>query len=131
MFGSTFTIHVEDMDLYGINVILHGFGKFWYCVAPEHGYKLEKLLNEKIWPEVKTQYKDCPNWLRHKTCLIDPTVLEKHGIPVTRMIQQKNEMIIVAPYAYHYGFNLGWNVAEAINFGSPSWIEFKPQMWLL
>ena len=40
------------------------------------------------------------------------------------MIQQKNEMIIVAPYAYHYGFNLGWNVAEAINFGSPSWIEF-------
>ena len=124
MFGSTFTIHVEDMDLYGINVILHGFGKFWYCVAPEHGYKLEKLLNEKIWPEVKTQYKDCPNWLRHKTCLIDPTVLEKHGIPVTRMIQQKNEMIIVAPYAYHYGFNLGWNVAEAINFGSPSWIEF-------
>ena len=33
--GSSFTWHVEDMDLYSINILETGAAKVWYCVPPE------------------------------------------------------------------------------------------------
>ena len=62
--------------------------------------------------------------MRHKTCIISPKVLEKHNIPYNKLVQKAREIIIVFPYAYHSGFNHGFNIAEAINFASPRWIEY-------
>ena len=33
-------------------------------------------------------------------------------------------LFLVLPYAYHCGFNLGYNIAEAVNFGTIDWIPF-------
>ena len=33
--GSSFTWHVEDMDLYSINFLERGAPKVWYCVPPQ------------------------------------------------------------------------------------------------
>ena len=43
MWKSTFSWHIEDMDLYGVNYLHYGAPKSWYCVPPEHAHKLEQV----------------------------------------------------------------------------------------
>ena len=97
-----------------------GAPKSWYCVPPKYGHLLEKLAKE-VFSETSTL---CTNFMRHKTCIISPKVLEKHNIPYNKLVQKAREIIIVFPYAHHSGFNHGFNIAEAINFASPRWIEY-------
>jgi hypothetical protein len=66
----------------------------------------------------------CPAFLRHKMTLIDPSVLAKQSIPFSKMTQHKGEFIITFPYAYHAGFNYGFNCAESTNFALERWIEY-------
>jgi jumonji domain-containing protein 2 len=40
------------------------------------------------------------------------------------MIQYPGEAMVTFPGAYHFGFNAGFNIAEATNFGVPEWIPF-------
>ena len=119
MWRSTFSWHIEDMDLYGINYHHYGAPKSWYCVPPEHGYKLE-LVARELFPEWANI---CFNFLRHKVCMISPELLARRGVKVHKVVQEERDLIIVFPHAYHAGFNHGFNIAEASNFGSPRWVE--------
>eukprot|EP00090_Calanus_glacialis_P045654 TRINITY_DN8622_c0_g1_i1.p1 TRINITY_DN8622_c0_g1~~TRINITY_DN8622_c0_g1_i1.p1 ORF type:complete len:637 (-),score=114.05 TRINITY_DN8622_c0_g1_i1:324-2234(-) len=119
MWKATFSWHIEDMDLYGINFLHYGAPKTWYCVPPKHGYKLEKAA-QSLFPEWG---KHCYNFLRHKVCMISPRLLAQRGIKVQKMVQEERDIIIVFPHAYHSGFNHGFNIAEASNFGTPRWID--------
>ena len=56
--------------------------------------------------------------------IISPSVLAKHSIPWTKVTQHENEFIVTFPYAYHAGFNYGFNCAESTNFASERWIEY-------
>ena len=62
--------------------------------------------------------------MRHKTCLLNPKILDKFGVPYQKLVQEEREMIIVFPYSYHSGFNHGFNIAESTNFAMERWIEF-------
>ena len=66
----------------------------------------------------------CHNLLRHKSVIIQPELLEANGIKVTRLVQEEREAVVVFPFAYHQGFNHGFNMAEAVNFGSRRWVEY-------
>lgn len=120
MWKATFSWHVEDMDLYGINFLHKGDPKTWYCVPPKYGYLLERAARE-LFPHVASW---CSNFMRHKTCLIAPRLLVALGVPFQKMVQEERDMIIVFPYAYHAGFNHGFNIAESTNFASERWIEY-------
>ena len=120
MWGATFSWHVEDMDLYGINFIHHGAPKTWYCVPPRFGYLLEEAA-KRLFPNISSR---CSNFMRHKTCLISPMLLKELGIPFQKVVQEERDMIVVFPYAYHAGFNHGFNIAESTNFGTERWIEY-------
>uniref|UniRef100_A0A8C5EX70 [histone H3]-trimethyl-L-lysine(9) demethylase n=1 Tax=Gouania willdenowi TaxID=441366 RepID=A0A8C5EX70_GOUWI len=125
-FGSwktTFPWHTEDMDLYSINYLHFGEPKSWYAVSSEHGKSLEHLAKD-FFPE---SAKNCEAFLRHKMALISPSILEKHGIPFEKITQNAGEFMITFPYAYHAGFNHGFNCAEATNFASERWIEYGKQ----
>jgi len=121
MWKATFVWHVEDMDLYGINFVHHGAPKTWYCVPPQYGHLLEDAVRH-LYPRESTSL--CTGYMRHKLCLISPEVLDKLGVPTVRVVQEAGEIVIVFPYAYHAGFNHGFNIAESTNFASERWIEY-------
>jgi len=120
MWKATFSWHVEDMDLHSINYLHYGAPKTWYVVPPKYGHLMEKAARE-LFPNVASW---CSNFMRHKTCLISPQQLDKYGIPYTKVVQPERCAIIVFPYAYHSGFNHGFNIAESTNFALERWIEY-------
>ena len=40
------------------------------------------------------------------------------------MIQEPGHFVITGPAVFHQGYNEGYNIAEAVNFGIPSWKPF-------
>ena len=118
MWRSLFGWHKEDVDLYSINYLHHGKPKFWYSVDLDSNEAFEKLANTHF----KDLYRECPEFLRHKTTLIEPKILLANGIKMHKVVQHEREFVIARAKAYHSGFNSGFNIAEAVNFALPDWI---------
>jgi len=121
MWKSMFAWHTEDMDLYSINYLHFGKPKRWYAIPPSKGEKFERVA-ATYFPALR---KDCKAFIRHKTTMINPYVLAKQdGITVNTCVQEAGQFMITFPYAYHSGFNHGFNCAEAVNFAQPDWIDY-------
>ncbi|KAK3281149.1 hypothetical protein CYMTET_11049 [Cymbomonas tetramitiformis] len=120
---STFAWHTEDIDLYSVNYLHYGRSKSWFCIAPEHRKRFECVV-EGLMPDL---FRKCPEFLRHKEILVSPSLLQKHNIPVHRVIQHEREFVINFPGAYHAGFNIGFNCAESTNFGTRRWVDIGRQ----
>eukprot|EP00163_Fabomonas_tropica_P002848 TRINITY_DN1228_c0_g3_i1.p1 TRINITY_DN1228_c0_g3~~TRINITY_DN1228_c0_g3_i1.p1 ORF type:complete len:364 (-),score=77.94 TRINITY_DN1228_c0_g3_i1:403-1494(-) len=117
---SYFSWHKEDLDLASINYLHFGEPKQWYGLAPADGGLLEDLVSHIL----PSDFKKCPDFLRHKTVLADPElVTAETGATVVSLVQQPGEYIITVPGAYHSGFNTGFNCAEAVNFVTQDWLE--------
>ncbi|XP_076871258.1 lysine-specific demethylase 4A [Brachyhypopomus gauderio] len=126
MWKTTFAWHTEDMDLYSINYLHFGEPKSWYVVPPEHGKRLERLA-KGFFPG---SAQSCEAFLRHKMTLISPSILRKYGIPLQKVIQEAGEFMVTFPFAYHAGFNHGFNCAESTNFATQRWIDYGKQATL-
>ena len=75
-----------------------------------------------VWPN---DAKNCDQFLRHKTYLISPQLLQsQYNIRVNRLVHHEGEFVITFPYGYHSGYNLGYNCAESVNFATESWLEY-------
>ena len=121
MWKATFAWHLEDVDLYSINYIHFGAPKQWYSISQEDARKFEKAMKQ-VWP---MDAKNCDQFLRHKTYLISPDVLQKqYGVKVNKLVHYEGEFVITFPYGYHSGYNVGYNCAESVNFATESWLEF-------
>ncbi|EME48296.1 hypothetical protein DOTSEDRAFT_51495 [Dothistroma septosporum NZE10] len=121
MWKATFAWHLEDVDLYSINYIHFGAPKQWYSISQEDARKFERAMKQ-IWP---VDAKNCDQFLRHKTYLISPDVLQKqYGVKVNKLVHYEGEFVITFPYGYHSGYNIGYNCAESVNFATESWLEF-------
>lgn len=62
--------------------------------------------------------------MRHKTFLINPSILLNKKIKIHKVLQKPGEFIITLGKCYHAGFNMGYNCAEAVNFANRNWIRF-------
>lgn len=71
---SSFGFHLEDGNLSSINFNHSGTPKMWYIKPKEERQKLEKFC-KKITKKV-----NCDFYLRHKTIMIPPSVLQKNNI---------------------------------------------------
>ena len=116
---SLFGWHKEDLDLYSINFLHSGAPKFWYTVDLNSNKDFEDLAKRKF----SESFRECPEFLRHKTTLIDPTTLIKNGVKLRKIVQKPREFVIARAAAYHAGFNSGFNIAEAVNFAMPAWLD--------
>lgn len=119
LWKATFSWHLEDQDLHSINYIHFGAPKQWYSISQSQHQKFYKVMSD-IFAE---DHNACKEFLRHKTFLVSPQVLSKHGITVNKIVHRENEFIITYPYGYHSGFNCGYNVAESVNFALEEWLE--------
>lgn len=79
---SLFGWHKEDVDLYSINFLHYGKPKFWYSVDLDSNDEFEDLANSHF----KDLYRECPEFLRHKTTLIEPKILLSNGIKMHKVV---------------------------------------------
>ncbi|KAI3404623.2 hypothetical protein KGF56_002568 [Candida oxycetoniae] len=117
---ATFAWHLEDQDLYSINYLHFGAPKQWYSIPQSENKKFFSLMKDLFADE----YKNCSQFLRHKTFIASPQFLAKKGITVNHTIHREGEFIITYPYGYHAGFNYDYNLAESVNFALDTWFEF-------
>merc|ERR1712232_633939 len=120
MWKAMFSWHTEDMDLFSINYNHYGEPKRWYVIPEKERNRFEQFCTSHF-PEL---YKQCKQFLRHKTTMISPSVLKSANISVYTGIQREREFIITFPGAYHAGFNHGFNCAESLNFAIDPWVNF-------
>ncbi|CAH6722500.1 DNA damage-responsive transcriptional repressor Rph1p [[Candida] jaroonii] len=118
LWKATFAWHLEDQDLYSINYNHFGAPKQWYSIPQDECEKFFKLMKETF----SDEWKNCNEFLRHKTFLVSPQYLSKHGIKCNKVIHYEHEFIITYPYGYHAGFNYGYNLAESVNFALDDWL---------
>jgi jumonji domain-containing protein 2 len=116
---SFFGWHKEDCDLMSVNYLHFGAPKIWYSVSPKHAAKFDRMA-EQLFPDAA---KACPAFMRHKDVVISPKLLKQYGVPFVQAKQKPNEFIVLNAAAYHTGFNLGFNCAEAVNFALPQWMD--------
>ena len=116
-----FCWHKEDLDLSAINFLHEGKSKFWYTIPENQGHILEKEA-KRLFPE---HFSKCNAFLRHKTTLINPYILKRQypELKLTKVEHKKGEFILVFGGAYHTGFNFGFNIAEAVNYGTLDWLR--------
>jgi len=74
-----FALHVEDMDMYSINFLHFGKPKHWYSVSPADYDKVVRLASSIFIEDAES----CPDFLRHKSFLLNPSVLRNSSIDVT------------------------------------------------
>ncbi|KAJ1518779.1 hypothetical protein ONE63_011610 [Megalurothrips usitatus] len=116
---SFFAVHIEDASLWSIDFLHFGHIKLWIVIPPD---ALLLLMFHLRRSGVSLGNTSCWNSLGHKTILLTPKWLRDRLIPYKVVIQYPGEAVVLYPNAAHFGFNLGWNFAEAINFGTVGWI---------
>ena len=116
---STFCWHTEDHWTPSINYLHWGEPKTWYGISAHNAEKAEAVMRESA----KELFSGQPDLLHHIVTTMNPMVLQANGVPVVRADQYAGEFMITFPRAYHAGFNHGYNLAEAVNFAPPDWLE--------
>jgi hypothetical protein len=117
--GTTFFLHAEDQNLGSCNYLLSGAPKVWNGVPGEYYEKVVELVRE-TYSDVKLA-RDCPQAVMHKRFLLRPDVLRAAGIPSCRLVQRPGDLVVTSPGAFHWGYNTGFNIAEATNFATSEW----------
>jgi hypothetical protein len=59
---------------------------------------------------------DCGQFVRHESIFLPTDTLRAAGIEYSIILQQPGDIIFTFPGAYYQGFNMGKNLAEAINY---------------
>ncbi|KAE8055327.1 hypothetical protein FH972_012174 [Carpinus fangiana] len=118
MLFSAFCWHFEDHCLYSMNYLHWGEPKCWYSVPGSEARAFEKVMQKSL-PDL---FDAQPDLLFQLVTMLNPSVLQEHGVPVYSVLQEPGNFVITFPRSYHGGFNLGLNCAEAVNFAPADWL---------
>lgn len=118
MLFSSFCWHFEDHCFYSMNYLHWGEPKCWYSVPGSQARAFEKVMKSSL-PDL---FDAQPDLLFQLVTMLNPSVLQENGVPVYSTLQEPGNFVITFPRAYHGGFNLGLNCAEAVNFAPADWL---------
>jgi JmjC domain, hydroxylase len=117
--GSLFSAHVEDFYLRSVNVFYMGEPKIWIIVQSQHKDKLEAQIVKHL----NLQRPKCSQFVRQQNIVLPPSILRKWAIDFELVVQcTLGDTVYTDSSEYHWGFNVGANVAEAVNFSGPEWL---------
>jgi JmjC domain, hydroxylase len=119
-----FCWHLEDANLNSISFLHEGSAeKIWYIIPPTSSNVFEAYASQEVFaPQMQSNGESGHSLLMSKTILFDPRDVARRGIPVSRIVHKPGSFVYTAPGAYHGGFNCGFNISEAVNFGAPNWL---------
>ncbi|KAI9783650.1 MAG: hypothetical protein M1839_003498 [Geoglossum umbratile] len=109
--GSIFTMHIEDYNIHSLNYLRSGEPKRWTIINPNSLPAFESLIRGLL-PGLS----NCSQFVRHADLYILPRVLRDYGIDHVEVTQKPGDMLILFPFAYHQGYNMGENMAFANNY---------------
>lgn len=116
---SIFGNHCEDINLGAYSYNNGPSPKIWYIIPPKYAQDFEKVMKENF----PKEFEACEGILQHKYFFFNPKFLIKHNLPYARIVQKANEVVVLSPHTYHFGFNAGPNLAEAVNYGTHEWLQ--------
>lgn len=124
MFGTFFSYHREDRNLFSANYLHWGKPKVWYAIPQSHAAYFEEVVQSYV-SIMTVKNKDrfnlnCSLVARHRQFIVSPSFLKHHNIPFSRVLQRQGE-IIISLSGVHGGLNLGFNMAESLNFALDPW----------
>ena len=120
---SVFGVHLEDHFTYSVNYQFSGHPKIWYCIKISDSDKFHEYIKQK-YPDFMRRQKDILHQLTMTISPYDIDLHERIGIKFFKACQKPYEYIITFPKCWHFGFNLGFNHNEAVNFILPNWIPY-------
>ena len=120
MLFTAFGWHYEDHYAYSVNYNHYGGIKQWYGISGLDADSAENAMNEFL------NKNNCGSFEQFDlVTLVSPLLLNKtHGIPIYKAQQKPGEFIVTFPQSYHCGFNIDFNIAEAVNFATSDWLSF-------
>ena len=119
MMFAAFCWHVEDHYLCSVNYLHAGAPKTWYGIPGTSADAFERAVREIVPSLVES----APDLLHRIVTLVPPALLrDAHGVEVFQTLQEPGEFVVTWPRAYHAGFSHGYNVGEAVNFGTAEWV---------
>jgi hypothetical protein len=77
----------------------------WFAIrysVPAHAADAFEGCFKKVMPDL---FAAQPDLLMQLVTMLNPRVLQAHGVPVYRGVQEEGDFIITFPRAYHSGFN--------------------------
>ncbi|KAI9753295.1 MAG: hypothetical protein M4579_005214 [Chaenotheca gracillima] len=110
--GAPFEMHVENFDLHSMNILHAGAPKLWCIIFPKDRQRVERMVKTRM---VAGQDSLCEQFVRHENLFPKPSRLRQLDISFSLFLQKPGELVITLPGAYHFGFGLGANLAEATN----------------
>ena len=110
--GTHFNQHVEENLLHAINYLFdidNTYPKHWYSLRPQDQTLFEEYMKKRF-PQL---FRDCANYLGHRTIMVNPEViLKKLKLKVHYGIQEPGMFAITFSGSYHFGYNEGFNLVE-------------------
>ncbi|KAK3925561.1 Lysine-specific demethylase 4 [Frankliniella fusca] len=120
---SSFNLHAEDFFFQSINRMVEGSDKFWFVIPPAYHNDFTVWMSQCGVCKDGSADTNCASYLQHKHFFVDPRVVVQAGFPVRTIRQRPGDVVYLLPAAIHWGINVGFNINEAVNCASSSWLK--------
>ncbi|KAK3907523.1 Lysine-specific demethylase 4D [Frankliniella fusca] len=117
--NSTFNCHYEELSFCAVNRHIFGEAKVWFCIPPRFCNAFLQFMTTLPIMEI---FKNLRCFIQHKLLWLDYRLVIQGGIPVSTIVQKPGDIVYLLPNTIHFGFNVGMNLNEAMNFVSESWV---------